>query len=661
MGHAETYFGFLDSIAGDAEAIEAEKQRLDQVIAQLCERIRKPLTPSTVPGLLWSLALKELVRIAPGVGNPVSNFAGHARFLRGLCAAVRFDSPEPSDDPTVDALLKLCDSLWSAMFHREMIEDPALIGVQDVDRRLHGITAMTSLLEAVQNDLCYIDDVERRVDRLFSPFSAEIIEPALGVNTTDIIKGFRAVWSAIPQRIEESQRLMQPAKDLHAEWEKRFQAGASEAELDRFVVDHPERDDISKKMMAGQRKLNQILLFRPDDLGNGLAERATAFLDAFAFVPGEVNLDLRTPYDADIVRRRPFAKIGSDMFVLVDPCYSSFSPPYRLLECFETERKIQRLNSRRDQSLEDEAAALFNSVVKADTLLRNYFLPVTTSGNLAERDLLLVKHNCIFVIESKARPLRSVKQRRDKLARIATDVRRSIQEGYDQACDVIRHIGTAHGLIPVFDSCGCQTAEFELSSNERFFPIVFLDSYYGLVATDLGPWLKVDEDIGFPWVVDRDTFASIILKVDSFEKLRGFLEWRRTLHGVAFSEDEAVFAGCFLTHGSFAIPEKAALVPLDASYADIFEAEYFRRKGIDVKIPPENIGPPVFSSIERVGDEITFKIKDKVKDVFNIKTGESRKPFSRKKSRSKDGKVGRNDPCPCGSGKKFKKCCMPLS
>jgi uncharacterized protein YecA (UPF0149 family) len=21
-------------------------------------------------------------------------------------------------------------------------------------------------------------------------------------------------------------------------------------------------------------------------------------------------------------------------------------------------------------------------------------------------------------------------------------------------------------------------------------------------------------------------------------------------------------------------------------------------------------------------------------------------------------KVGRNDPCPCGSGKKFKKCCM---
>jgi uncharacterized protein YchJ len=31
---------------------------------------------------------------------------------------------------------------------------------------------------------------------------------------------------------------------------------------------------------------------------------------------------------------------------------------------------------------------------------------------------------------------------------------------------------------------------------------------------------------------------------------------------------------------------------------------------------------------------------------------EPEKPFIRE-----DSKVGRNDPCPCGSGKKYKKCC----
>jgi hypothetical protein len=409
MGHAKTYLGFIDSIAGSAEAIEAEKRRLDQIIAELCERIRKPLTPQTVPGLLSYLALKELLRIAPGVGIPLSNFAGQARFLRGLCAAVRFDSTEPSDYLEPTELLALCDTLWSAIFHREMIEDPALAGVKDVDRRLHGITAMTSLLEAVQNDVCYIEDIEHRVERLFSPFSAQIIEPVLGLNTTDIIKGHRVVWSAIPQRLS---------------------AEVSEEEIDRFILDHPECGSINRKKMAHFCKLRDILLFRPGDLQHELGERASAFLEAFAFVPGEANLDLRTPYDDDIVRRRPFARIGDEMFMLVDPCYSSFSPPYRLIECFGTDKKISRLNKRRDKSLEDEAHALFSSVIAADTSFRNYWLPVGRNGDLAERDLLLLKSNCVFVIESKARPLRSVKRRRDKLARIATDVKCSIQEGY---------------------------------------------------------------------------------------------------------------------------------------------------------------------------------------------------------------------------------------
>ena len=33
-------------------------------------------------------------------------------------------------------------------------------------------------------------------------------------------------------------------------------------------------------------------------------------------------------------------------------------------------------------------------------------------------------------------------------------------------------------------------------------------------------------------------------------------------------------------------------------------------------------------------------------------------PASNKSQERKEHKVGRNDPCPCGSGKKYKKCCM---
>ena len=38
----------------------------------------------------------------------------------------------------------------------------------------------------------------------------------------------------------------------------------------------------------------------------------------------------------------------------------------------------------------------------------------------------------------------------------------------------------------------------------------------------------------------------------------------------------------------------------------------------------------------------------------------SRKPVLRPPVIQASGRVGRNEPCPCGSGKKFKKCCMEV-
>ncbi|MFV9631495.1 MAG: SEC-C metal-binding domain-containing protein [Methanosarcinales archaeon] len=33
-------------------------------------------------------------------------------------------------------------------------------------------------------------------------------------------------------------------------------------------------------------------------------------------------------------------------------------------------------------------------------------------------------------------------------------------------------------------------------------------------------------------------------------------------------------------------------------------------------------------------------------------------PESKIHTKKTETKIGRNDPCPCGSGKKYKKCCM---
>jgi len=49
-----------------------------------------------------------------------------------------------------------------------------------------------------------------------------------------------------------------------------------------------------------------------------------------------------------------------------------------------------------------------------------------------------------------------------------------------------------------------------------------------------------------------------------------------------------------------------------------------------------------------------------LKEWDNVLTSEKRKEISKEWKLSKQAvskKVGRNDPCPCGSGKKYKKCC----
>ena len=45
-------------------------------------------------------------------------------------------------------------------------------------------------------------------------------------------------------------------------------------------------------------------------------------------------------------------------------------------------------------------------------------------------------------------------------------------------------------------------------------------------------------------------------------------------------------------------------------------------------------------------------------DIFSMeKRNEIRKEWRSSKQAVSDKTVGRNDPCPCGSGKKYKKCC----
>ena len=183
-------------------------------------------------------------------------------------------------------------------------------------------------------------------------------------------------------------------------------------------------------------------------------------------------------------------------------------------------------------------------------------------------------------------------------------------------------------------------------SIKEIFTIVCLDDWYGLIAADLSPWIEVDMSIGYPWVVDRNTLEPIVLEIDNLDKLIGFLRWRQSVQGIAVNEDEAVFAGFYVAHGPVKFPEHADIVQLDANYGDIFEAAYFRSRGIDVP-EPKVATQPTFSRIHRKGNDLIFEIDGKVEEVIDFRTGDQSVSAFAREDPSKQvywpRKVGRND------------------
>jgi hypothetical protein len=510
----QTYFGYIETIRDDSSKVEREKCRLDEEILSLTRRIRAQVTEENAPSLIWMLALREIRQVSDSVQHlsehRVTDFAGQARFLRGVAASTAFTEFHLGSDPDIEKLLTCCDQLWVLIGHREMINN---LGIADEDafRKSHAAAVM-SLLSAFQLEIKYAEQAEHRLISLFSPFSKEVVEPQIGLTVGEIAEGIRTIRRLVFKRLQDGQDLMEPAL---GEWEKYknlYDSGASGESLDAFLGSGKDKPWIGHNFHKGQEAVIAVLVIRPSDVSCLSHEKAQQLLDAFSFIPGEVNQQFETPFDTDTVRSRPFARLADHSYLLVDLYYSAFSPTYRLIECFGDDKLKQQLCRHRDVLLEEEAATLLETVVQPQSKLTNYFAPIGPQAELFERDLLLVRDRIALVCESKAKPLRDIGDHRGNVRKIESDVKNAIQYGYNQACSVINFLKRTDGEIVFYNSDAVsrnEIATFAPGEITEAFPIVITDSYYGLISTDLLPWLKVDPIIGFPWVVDRDTLESI--------------------------------------------------------------------------------------------------------------------------------------------------------
>lgn len=89
--------------------------------------------------------------------------------------------------------------------------------------------------------------------------------------------------------------------------------------------------------------------------------------------------------------------------------------------------------------------------------------------------------------------------------------------------------------------------------------------------------------------------------------------------------------------------------------ADLMTSAHFWQDMRDSQQAPADFASPVWDNIGPLGSAIDHLVS--LGDAADPEGGDSSAPLKPLQNPLRG--VGRNDPCPCGSGKKFKKCCLP--
>ncbi|QEG22927.1 hypothetical protein [Mariniblastus fucicola] len=640
---SKQYIDHLLSSAGNAEAIEIQQQRFDSVAEKISAKIKALLRPETVASIILQIGLRDIERHNVSTEFELSDFSGHARHLRALIATTNFsdrDSAVECED--IDELFEQCGLLWKVLADRSWIESLKPSNPAHPGDDTHRAAALSmSLLDTFQQEITYYEFVKDHILALFSDFSKQIIEPATSLCVTEVVHAFDHVLDyLIPERMNLIREASSVLYAKHEEFKGAAQSFTCDADMDKWIEEDPDRARLGNIFKERSRKIDSLFEFDVKDFEPVLGSKASAFLEFFSFIPNGTYEDYCYPLDNDIVRSRPFAELQDGKYLLFDMYRAGFSPLYRIPELFESDRQKQRLYKQRDKLLERDAAKYIGEVFRPDLQAESYYIPFSEEGKLAERDLLLFNNGTLLIVESKAKPLRSIGRHGANLVKIRDDIKATIKEGYEQACSVVNYIDRSDKTICLFDKNGNVTDTLDKSAIKQIVPVVFLDSYFGLLATDPTIWLSKDEVAGYPWIIDRDTFRTIALRVDSPEKLIDFLTWRIREHGRFNEADEATIAGYFVQHGPVPLPNDGTQVRLDDSYDKVFDAAYFRSKGMDIPDPVADENP-VWSTMRRDGDQLLLEIDGKEYDRLNLESGVSHRDLlkERRKRRKRRKKL----------------------
>jgi len=489
--------------------------------------------------------------------------------------------------------------------------------------------------------LASVEQVKERITSYIIPFDA-IIEEKLHLSVKKCIEISDYISKQMQEASDQKMNLKTKEKSLR------------NALIEKHMGDNWTIDIMRKEAQAGPyldifkeliKNINNIGFINLKDIKNKFKKDGEKYCEIFTINRGK-GPKLKYPTEQSIIYTKPLVICGNER-AICSVSNSLFLAVYFLSEKIILKSKVKDTYLKnRDHELEKETLKVLKDIINKDAIV---LTSVYESENSQyEHDIIIDDKRLTLVVEAKASPPKEPFRNPEKAFVRIQDAFKSdtgIQKAYEQSNKVLNRLKKEKDLN-LYNQQGEFLYNLKYNPRKLQIGICVTRDNFGALATDLSLLLSKEECDLYPWAVNIFDLQNF---VDAWKYLNkseldfvNFLKGRIKLHGLVNANDELEYAGYYLQHGSFSALFKcnASKILLDSNYAKIFNkiyyAQYHHGEKVDIKVVNKAIGMDLRKSLQQ-GEPVFFE--------------NEKKSYNRKK------KVGRNEKCPCGSGKKYKYCC----
>lgn len=480
-------------------------------------------------------------------------------------------------------------------------------GPDDVKRNLVSMEAFTSYFDT--GILRYPEQTIDLIRKLYGSFDSDL-ENLTGLMTEDFIAFYQLICDTFEETMSASKYALENIKNFLNS-------------LNPYAVDVEQEYE---RMMAFAQGTAGIRLQNAMDNLNTI--KASRVLEKFGKEKGKKLLDIFGLFRAqtDFLyynEKNPFADhplcwIDEETLYIVHPQFL-LNAVYNYITDILENPKNKFADKYKKVKAETVEKLFLKILIDIFGEKATYHTSVCEERGTKEHDIMIEFNNYILIAEVKASKVREPFFNPEKGYKRVRDHFNSdsgIGGAYEQAILLKKFIEDKDDAI-LYEN---KNKKFVIqnASTKKILPIVFTLNQFGGLAVNTSLILEKEDSQPYPWVCNWHDFGNIfeILRYTN-KKPDDFIDyiiWRIENHPNILSSDELdVIEGYFMNSQ---VKEENGAILFPPNGPSLIDKIYFEKHGIPYEYP-----------------KATSTVHKKKK-------------------------IGRNEPCPCNSGKKFKKCCM---